>query len=116
MESKSRVKLKICGNEFIVVSEDSEEYIKKTGEQVEKRIQGIMEQNESFSISMAAVFAAMEFCDEAIKSKISADNLRAQVQEYMSEASKVGEYGRRLDEAQQIIKKLKDTRPGNGGR
>lgn len=108
MESKSRVKLKICGNEFIVTSEDSEEYIRKSGEEVEKRIQGIMEQNETFSVSMAAIFAAMEFCDEATKAKISADNLRAQVQEYMNEASKVGEYGRRLEEAQKVIRQLKN--------
>lgn len=87
MSAKSRVKLKICGNDFFVTSDDSEEYILKIGSLVDERIQKLKDESESFSASMAAMFAAMEFCDESIKSKEAADNLRVQIREYLNEAS-----------------------------
>ena len=88
MSAKSRVKLKICSNEFIVTSEDSEEYIRHTGDLVEQRIKNLMNESENMSVSMAAVFAAMEFCDESVKAKESADNLRSQIKDYLEEAGK----------------------------
>ncbi len=87
MSEKNRVKLKICGNEFYVVSQDSEEYIRAVAEKVERYLQNLMDRSPTMSTTMAAVFAALEFCDEAAKATESADNLRAQIKDYLEEAA-----------------------------
>lgn len=87
MSEKNRVKLRICGNEFYIVSHDSEEYIRTVGDKVERYIQSLMDRSTTMSTTMAAVFAALEFCDEAAKATESADNLRAQIKDYLEEAA-----------------------------
>lgn len=39
-------------------------------------------------MTMAAVLSALSYCDTANKANISADNLRAQLKEYLSDASR----------------------------
>lgn len=87
MSEKNRVKLKICGYEFVVSSQDSEEYIRKTGAAIDEHIQKLMEYSPQMSTSMGAIMAAMDFCDEAFKARETADNLRAQIKEYFDEAA-----------------------------
>lgn len=87
MNGKNRVKLKICGNEFYIVSDDSEEYIRMVAAKVEHYLQNLMNRSSTMSITMASVFAALEFCDEAAKAAESADNLRAQIKDYLEETA-----------------------------
>ena len=87
MSEKNRVKLKICGYEFTVSSESSEEYIRRTADAVDDHIRRLMEYSPQMSTSMGAVLAAMDFCDEACRAKETADNLRAQIKEYFDEAA-----------------------------
>lgn len=87
MNEKNRVKLKICGNEFYIVSDDNEEYIQMVAAKVDHYLQNLMNRSTTMSTTMAAVFAALEFCDEAAKATESADNLRAQIKDYLEEAA-----------------------------
>ncbi len=87
MSEKNRVKIKICGNEFFIVSTDSEEYIRSVAEKVDRFLQNQMKHSASMSTTMAAVFTAMDFCDEAMKATETADNLRAQIKDYLEEAA-----------------------------
>lgn len=87
MSEKNRVKLKICGNEFYILSQDSEEYIRTVADKVERSLQSLMNRSPNMSTTMAAVFTALEFCDEAAKATESADNLRAQIKDYLEEAA-----------------------------
>lgn len=102
MNSKNHMRLKICGTEYALCSDDSEGYMKEQGEKVEQHIRQMMKDNPSLSISMAAVLTALEYCDDATKSKDTADNLRVQIKEYLSEAARVrgenDELRRRVDE------------------
>lgn len=88
MSTNSRVKLRIFGNDFTVTSDDSEEYIRSVGTNVEEHMQKLLDGSESMSVLMAAVFTAMEFCDDATKANAAADNLRAQINEYLRDAAK----------------------------
>lgn len=101
MSSKNHVRMKICGMEFVVCSDDSEQYIRDMGARVEQRIQSLMKDSASMSVSMAAVFTALELCDESFKAKEAADNLRVQIKEYLAEAARVrgenDELRRRVD-------------------
>lgn len=88
MEETNRVKLNICGFDFVIHSDDSEEYMRRIGALVEERIRKLMDSSLSMSTSMAAIFAALEFGDEATKAGAAADNLRSQIREYLEEASR----------------------------
>lgn len=87
MAAKNRVKLIIGDCEISVASEDSEEYIRKTGAQVDEYIRDIMNRSPSMSTTLAAIFAALDFCDEATKERKTADNLRGQIKECFDDAA-----------------------------
>lgn len=88
MSEKSKVGLKVCGYDFIISSEDSEEYIRSVAQTVEKSINRLVNYNGSMSLAMAAIFSALEFCDEATKATEAADNLRTQIKSYLEDASR----------------------------
>lgn len=87
MDEKNRVKLHICGSDFVISSTDSEAYMRAVGERVERTIEGHLERSPNMSLVRAAVFAALEFCDDAAKATENADQLRAQVQTYLEESA-----------------------------
>jgi len=83
--AKNRVKLVIADCDISVASEDSEEYIRETGAHVDEYMRNLMNHAPSMSTTLAAVFAALNFCDEAAKEKKAADNLRGQIKEYFDD-------------------------------
>ena len=83
--ARNRVKLTICGSDFILSSDESVEYMEKLGGQVDREIRQLMEDNPRMSMNMAAVLAAINNADRAHKSETSADHMRAQVTEYLEE-------------------------------
>ena len=85
--AKNKIKLTICGCECALCSDDSENYIRSIGDEVQKAVDGTMEQNDRISVTMAAVIAALNFCDTAHKASASADNLRAQIKNYLEDSS-----------------------------
>lgn len=111
MGAKNRVKLKIADCEILVASEDSEEYIRQTGERVNEYVRNIMENAPNMSTTLASIFAALEFCDEATKEKEAADNLRGQIKEALDEAARLRkeleETQRREEEARKELEALK---------
>jgi cell division protein ZapA (FtsZ GTPase activity inhibitor) len=85
--AKNRIKLTICGCECALCSNDSENYIRSIGDEVQKSVDGIMAQNERISVTMAAVISALNFCDASHKASASAENLRAQIKNYLEDSS-----------------------------
>lgn len=115
---KARVRVKICGNDFFVASEDNEEYIRRIADMVDDHIRRQMENTPSMSTSMAAIFTAMDFCDEAVKAKETADNLRQQVKDYLEEAAEAQaqaeEWRLRAEQATRELQSLKAKVPQSG--
>lgn len=85
---KNRIKLNICGCECAISSEDSENYIRSVGDEVQKAINGIMDRNERISVTMAAILSALSYCDDAHRASSSAENLRSQIKDYLEDSSK----------------------------
>lgn len=116
MSEKSRVKLKICGYDFIITSEDSEEYLKSLAQKTEDHIDKLMSYSSTMSTTMAAIFTALEFCDETEKAGASADNLRAQIKDYLEDAvrakNEITELRRR---EQSLTAQLREARGGKVG-
>lgn len=111
MGAKNRVKLKIADCEILIASEDSEEYIRQTGNRVDEYIRKAMDSSPTMSTTLASIFAALEFCDEATKEKEAADNLRGQIKEAFDEVSRLrkelDEVRRSEEEARKELKALK---------
>ena len=102
--NKNRIRLNICGAECTITSEDSENYVLSLGNEVEESIKDIMDKNDRVSLTLAAILAALNFCDESHKSVATADNLRSQIKDYLEDSSRS-----RLeaDEARREIERMK---------
>lgn len=87
MGVRNRVKLNIAGCEIKIGSDDNESYIRETGALVDEHIRKVMEQTPNMSTTLAAIFAALDFCDEANKERKTADNLRDQLKSYFDDAA-----------------------------
>jgi cell division protein ZapA len=111
MAENKKVKIKVCGYEFIITSEESEEYVRNVGEKVNSHISKLINFSGSMSTTMASIFTAMEFGDDAAKAKRTADNLRQQLQDFLEAAtiakSEAAELRRREHTLQQEVNDLK---------
>lgn len=115
MGAKNRVKLIIADCEISVVSEDSEEYIRKTGACVDEYIRNLMNRTPNMSTTLAAIFSALDFCDEAYKERKSADNLRSQIKEYFDESANLrDELMQARQNEEEAKKELKALKTING--
>ncbi len=83
--ARNRVKLTICGSEFMLSSDEPIEYMEKLGKEVDREIRQLMEDNPRMSMNMAAVLTAINNADRSHKSEATADHLRTQVTEYLEE-------------------------------
>lgn len=81
-------KLRICGNECTILSDESEENVAAIAAEVEERINEIYNGNERVSLALAAILTAMSFCEEHKEAKDNTDNLRSQIKAYLDDASK----------------------------
>ena len=90
--------------ECVIGSDDSEEYIRAIGAEVARSMNAMCRQNERISIATAAVFAALNYCDDAQKAKAAADNLRAQIKNYVEDASHAR---MEADEARREVQRLR---------
>lgn len=79
---KNRIRVRICGIEYMLVSTESPEYIHRVAYMVDKKMNEIMSSNTKLSTAQAAVLTAVNLADERIRSTDSTDNLREQVAEY----------------------------------
>lgn len=102
--SKNRVKLNICGSEYVITSDDSESYVRAIGDEVEKAIEDMIEKNDRISVTMAAVITALSYCDDAHKAADAADNLRSQIKDYLEDSSHART---EAEEAKREIERLK---------
>ncbi len=85
---KNRVKITIAGINYFINTEESEEYTKKLGEIVDKRVTALLTSSSFITMNQAAVLTALELADELEKSKSADDNFRTQIAEYLDEATK----------------------------
>lgn len=83
--ARNRVKLTICGSEFLLSSDESVEYMQALGREVDREVKKLMEENPRLSVNMAVVLSAMNSADRARKAERAADNLRTQVTEYLEQ-------------------------------
>ena len=84
----NRVKVVLCGNEYILRTEDAPSYVYQLAKSLEKSIKENMEKNPSISSHSAVMMVALSTMDELTKANNSIEVIRSQVKEYVDEAGK----------------------------
>ena len=84
----NRVKLTICGANYVIVSEDEESYVQELGTRLDEEMNELMTKNQAISVTGAAVLKALDYLDELRKATMSADNMRGRVRDYLEDAAK----------------------------
>ena len=84
----NKIKLEICGASYVIATTDTEEYILSLAEKLDADMNQMMTNNPSASIATAAVITALGYLDALKKSTSGADNMRAQIKDYLEDAAK----------------------------
>ena len=84
----NRVKVVLCGKEYVLQTEDAPSYVYQLAKSLEKRISDITENNPRVSAHSAVMMVALSTMDEMTKANNSIEIIRSQVKEYVDEAGK----------------------------
>lgn len=77
MSSKVKVVVKIMGNEYTIVSDDSREYVQRVANLVDDRMNEISSGNRTLGTSLVPVLAALKIADDYLKLIGQHDDLSA---------------------------------------
>jgi len=86
---KRKVNIRIQGKDYVIVSSDTEEYIRQVSFLVEKKTGEVAMAAPQLSTAMNAVLVALNLADDYLKSEKSRDNLRVQVADYLEETTRL---------------------------
>ncbi|MBQ4346000.1 MAG: cell division protein ZapA [Oscillospiraceae bacterium] len=84
----SRVKVVLCGKEYVLQTEEAPSYVYQLAKTLEKRISDITEKSPRISAHSAVMMVALSTMDELTKANASVEVIRSQVKEYVDEAGK----------------------------
>lgn len=103
-KNKNRIKIDIAGTRFTVISEESELYTRSVAERLNSEVNAIRKAAPGLSANSAVMLAALNICDQLMKSEEDADSLRHQVKDYLNDAAK---YRSSFEEAERENARLK---------
>ncbi|MBE6742071.1 MAG: cell division protein ZapA [Ruminococcaceae bacterium] len=85
---KNRVDLRICGLSYTIITEDDPDYVEELGEFIDKEMKTINNESPTLSTTQCAVLVALDQADACRKATASADNLRAQIKDYLEDSAR----------------------------
>ncbi len=85
MAEVQKFKLNICGSEYTISSDESLGYIQELGAQVDTTMRNLLNGSDRITLMQAAILTALMNADAARKADDSADNLRDQMKDFISE-------------------------------
>lgn len=97
----NKVRTTVCGKDFVLQTDETEEYIARLGRKVESEIDKLMKVSSTFTQQNAAILTALIALDEAQKANDSIDNIRTQIKGYVDDA------GAARSEKEELAKKVK---------
>ena len=110
----NKIKLEICGSSYVIATTDTEEYVLSLAEKLDADMNQMMVNNPTASVATAAVITALGYLDELKKSTSGADNMRAQIKDYLEDAAKAklaAEQARReVERLQREVQRLRESR------
>lgn len=84
---KNKIKVTIAGIEYALSTEESPEITAMLASAIDEKLKEIRSVNPFISTNQAAVLIALQYANDAKKAEMSADNLRAQIKDYLEDAS-----------------------------
>ncbi len=84
----NKVKVVICGKDYVLQTEEPPSYVYGLAKILEKKLDAICTSNSSVSAYSAAIMVALSTLDDLSKSQANLDNIRMQAKEYVDEAGK----------------------------
>ena len=104
MENK-RIVVSVAGQNFAIVSELDEQYIKDIAENVDNHINSMVE-SSSMSREKCAIMTALDFADDEAREKKNLQEIREQIKDYIEEIDSIkaenGSLKEKLEEAETV--------------
>lgn len=88
---KNRITVKILGQEYTVVSDETREYIEDLASLVDEKMVELADKNKNFSKGMVAVLSALHMCDEYLKIHKEYEKLKTEHGEPIEDLQKTKE-------------------------
>lgn len=89
MVTKNRVVVKILGQEYSLVSDDTREHMQRISNIVDDKMRELYDNNKKMSTSMVAVLTALNMTDEYLKALDGQDDISKKIDELESENRKL---------------------------
>lgn len=111
------MQIKICGATYSIITDDDMEYVEELGEMIDSEMKNISAGNPSLSSIQCAVLVALDQADACKKATASADNLRAQIKDYLEDSARarmeVDVARREIERLNREISNLRERLNGN---
>lgn len=78
--------VRILNYSFTVSSDDDKNYMDSVAAKVERRVKRLSDEMPSRNLTEVALFVAMDYCDQYMKSVGDGSNLRGQIKDYLQES------------------------------
>ena len=85
MAEVQKYKLNICGSEYTISSDEPAGYMQELAAQVDTTMRNLLNSSDRITLVQAAILTAMMNADAAKKAGDSANNLRDQMKDFISE-------------------------------
>ncbi len=72
----NKVTVRICGQEYVIKGDESDDYLRKVGKEVNLLISSIMEKNHQIDTSSASVLAALNAIDRVYKKDLEIESIK----------------------------------------
>ena len=89
----NKLQVKICGQEYTLVSEESREYMLEMADYINRKMSEAQRQNNRLSTSMAAILVALNVADDMKKAEAAAQ------EKINGQAAEIALLRKRLEEA-----------------
>jgi cell division protein ZapA len=83
----NKVKVHVCGKEYSLQTTESPAYVNEIARQLDKKINEMMNSNDTISSTTAAVLVGLGLIDDSLKTNSDIDNIRTQITSYVEEAA-----------------------------
>lgn len=114
---KNKVQLRICGSTYSIITEDEPEYVEELGELIDKEMKTVGQEAPTLSTTQCAILVALDQADACKKATASADNLRAQIKDYLEDSARarmeVDVARREIERLNREISNLRNKLAGN---
>lgn len=100
---KRRVSVSLEGRSYVVITSDSEEYVRKVADEVSESILNASRSASQLDVRDCAILAAMDFCDDRNKAVARNDDLVQKADQFIKKNNdlnkRIAEYRERLTDA-----------------